>query len=53
MYKVIFKDNESWFHEPFQADEVHPAKGWELKEFETYDEAEMFIAGLTSNSEQD
>lgn len=49
MYKVIFKDNKSWFQEPFQADEVYPAKGWEVVEFETYEEAEGFISDLVNS----
>lgn len=51
MYKVIFKENESWFDEPIQASEVNPADGWEVAEFETYQEAKSFIANLTSNSD--
>jgi len=46
MYKVIFKDDESWFKEPIQADEVNPAEGWEVVSFETFEEAERFIAEL-------
>jgi len=53
MYKVIFKENESWFEEPIQASEVNPADGWEVAEFETLQEAETFIAGLTSDSDQE
>lgn len=46
MYKVIFKDRESWFEEPLVADEVIPAEGWEVKSFDTLEEAERFIAEL-------
>ena len=51
MYKVIFKENESWFEEPIQATEVNPADGWEVEEFETFQEAQMFIQSLASDGE--
>jgi len=48
MFKVIFKDNESWFEEPIQADEINPAEGWEVEEFDTYEEASAFISNLSA-----
>jgi len=46
MYKVIYKGQESWFEEPIQAEEVNPAAGWEVEEFDSYEEAEEFIENL-------
>lgn len=46
MYKVIYKDGQSWFEEPIIANEVNPAKGWSVESFSTYEEALAFIQGL-------
>jgi hypothetical protein len=46
MYKVIYKNKETWFEQPIQATEVFPAKGWKVIEFPTYEEASDFIANL-------
>ncbi|MGJ1193747.1 hypothetical protein [Sphingobacterium siyangense] len=45
-YIVVFKENESWFKEPMEVDELTPAEGWEVKEFDSYEEAEEFIENL-------
>lgn len=46
MYIIIHKDGQSWFDEPIVATEVNPAKDWEVSEFDTYEEALVFIQGL-------
>ncbi|WP_286709583.1 MULTISPECIES: hypothetical protein [Sphingobacterium] len=45
-FVVVFKENESWFKEPMEVDELTPAEGWDVKEFDSYEAAQEFIQSL-------